>query len=54
MIPTIAIITIALLEYKALCLGIDGKLLGLTIAAISGLGGYELKRILTNRKEVKH
>jgi len=35
------------LEVKALNLGIDGVYLALIIAAIAGLGGYELKNALS-------
>ena len=37
-----AIIAITILEGLAIWQGINGALLGLTIAAIAGLGGYEI------------
>lgn len=37
-----AIAAIVLLEAEALWLGINGALFGLVIAALAGLGGYEL------------
>ena len=37
-----AIIAITLLEGLAIWRGINGALLGLAIAAIAGLGGYEI------------
>lgn len=35
---------ITLLEAVAMMQGIDGSLLGLVVAAIAGLGGYELHK----------
>ena len=40
----IAIIAICSLEGLALWKGIDGALFGIAIAAISGLGGYQLRK----------
>lgn len=40
----IAIIAITILEGFALYQGIDGAILGIAIAAVSGLGGYALKK----------
>ena len=42
-----AIIAITIIECVAITNGIDGRVLILSIAAISGLGGYSLKDILT-------
>lgn len=39
----VAIVAIAYLERLAILSGIDGWLLALALAAIAGLGGYELK-----------
>lgn len=39
---TIAIIAILILEGLAIWRNIDGALLGLAIAAIAGLGGFEI------------
>jgi len=41
--PIAAIICIAGLEALALAKGIDGAIMGIAIAAIAGLGGYEAK-----------
>ena len=37
-----ATVAITILEALAICKGIDGALLGFAIAAIAGLGGYEI------------
>lgn len=42
-VPIVAILAIAFLEYTALKEGINGALVGIVIAAIAGLGGYEIK-----------
>jgi len=39
----LGIVAIAYLERLAILAGIDGWLLALAVAAIAGLGGYELK-----------
>ena len=41
--PIIAIICIAGLEALALVKGINGALMGIAIAALAGLGGYQVK-----------
>jgi len=38
-----AIIAVAALEVVALCFGYNGTLLALAVAAIAGLGGYNLR-----------
>lgn len=38
----LAIVCIAILEIFAIVYNIDGYLLGVAIAAIAGLGGYEI------------
>jgi len=43
-------ICIAGLEALALVMGVDGAVLGIVIAAIAGLGGYELKKQIEKRK----
>ena len=48
--PIVAMICIAGLEVLALFRGIDGAVLGIVVAAIAGLGGYEL-RVLRDRKK---
>jgi len=47
--PIIAIIAIATLEAIALLNNVDGALFGIAIAAISGLGGYQIK-VLKDKK----
>jgi len=42
-VTLVAIAAITYLERLALLAGIDGWLLALALAAIAGLGGYELK-----------
>ena len=51
--PTIivAILCITILEAIALTQHIDGAIFGIAIAAISGLGGYEIK---SQRDKKKH
>lgn len=43
MIPIVAMALIAALEVVALLRGIDGAVFGFVIAALAGLGGYEIK-----------
>ena len=51
--PILAIICIAGLEAFAISQGINGAVLGIVIAALAGLGGYELKIIRDKRREGK-
>lgn len=44
LVAVVAIIVIGLLEALALHRGIDGQLFALTIAAIAGIAGYNLKQ----------
>jgi len=46
--PIAAMASIVILEAIALLKGIDGAIFGIAIAAISGLGGYEIK-VLQNK-----
>jgi len=48
-VTVVAIICIAIVECVALTQGIDSVLLGLAVAAISGLGGYKLKSYLLQK-----
>lgn len=48
--PIVAMICIAGLEALAIVKGINGAVLGIVIAAIAGLGGYEIK-VLRDRKK---
>lgn len=48
--PIVAIICIAGLEAFAISQGINGAVLGIVIAAIAGLGGYELKVIRDKKR----
>jgi hypothetical protein len=54
LIPLAAIISIAVIEAMALTRGIDGVLLSISIAAISGLGGYSIRSIIGGKKDVSH
>ena len=44
-VPIIAILAIVALEIYALSQGINGTMLGWTVAIIAGLGGYEVKAL---------
>lgn len=46
----VAIICITGLEALAIARDIDGAVLGIAVAAIAGLGGYEVKIIREKRK----
>ena len=48
--PIVAMICIAGLEAFALSQGVNGAVLGIVIAAIAGLGGYEVKTLKDKRK----
>jgi hypothetical protein len=48
--PVIAMCFITILEAIALCFRIDGTTLSLVVAALAGLGGYELKVYIDRRK----
>lgn len=52
MIPTviIAMLCITTLEVVALLMGVNGALFGIGIAAISGLGGYEIHKLRSRPK----
>ena len=43
--PMVAMGCITLLEVVALCQGINGAVFGIVIAALAGLGGYEIKTL---------
>jgi len=47
----VAIAGIVILEAIALYQGIDGAALSLVIAALAGLGGYELRTIMERKKD---
>ena len=51
--PIVAMVCITLLEATALFMEVDGATFGLVIAALAGLGGFELKAIIDKRKEDK-
>lgn len=55
MIPTavIAILAITALEITAIICGIDGAVFGIAIAAISGLGGYEIHKKRVQNQQTK-
>jgi len=46
LVPLVAVLSIALIEAMAISKGIDGTLLSLSIAAIAGLGGYGIRKII--------
>lgn len=48
-VKIVVVIVIAALEAEALYLGINGAIFGLVIAALAGLGGYELKVLRSGR-----
>jgi hypothetical protein len=48
--PIVAISCLTIIEIVALLNGIDGVLFSLVIAAISGLGGYQIKALVNNVK----
>jgi hypothetical protein len=48
-VSALAIFAIVYLEQIALARGIDGVALSLAIAAIAGLGGYNLQQFLQRR-----
>ncbi|MBA7607941.1 hypothetical protein ES703_15111 [subsurface metagenome] len=48
--PIVAIVCIAGLEAFAISQDINGAVLGIVIAAIAGLGGYELKILREKHK----
>lgn len=41
----VAIIAVVLIEGFAIYKGIDGTVLGIAIAVIAGLGGYQIKKL---------
>lgn len=47
--PIVAMICIAGLEALALVKGVDGAVFGFVVAALAGLGGYEIK-VLRDKK----
>lgn len=47
----IAMLCITILEVTALVQGVDGAIFGVAIAAIAGLGGYELKSQRDKKKK---
>lgn len=49
----VAIVCIAGLEAFAIFQGINGATLGIVVAAIAGLGGYEVKVLKDKAKEKK-
>lgn len=51
LVSIVAIICLCIIECVALTNGIDSVLLGLVVAAISGLGGYKLKSYLAKKSD---
>jgi len=50
-VSIVAIIALCIIEVAALAEGIDSVILGLVVAAISGLGGYKLKSYLAGKEK---
>jgi len=48
--PLAAILAITIIECVALLKGVDGLLFSLAVAAISGLGGFQVKSVLDKIK----
>lgn len=48
--PIIAMICITALEMMALISGINGATFGIVVAALAGLGGFQLKAYIDKRK----
>lgn len=51
--PIVAMVCIVTLEVIALLQGVNGAVFGFVIAALAGLGGYEIKVLQDKRKEGK-
>lgn len=51
--PVIAMVCITTLEAIALILEVDGATLGIVIAALAALGGFELKAYIDKQREGK-
>lgn len=52
-VPIVAIVCIVGLEAYALYQGINGAVLGIVMAAVAGLGGYEVKVLRDRAKKPK-
>ncbi len=48
--PIVAMVCIAGLEALALVKGVNGTVFSLVVAALAGLGGYELKVLLEKKR----
>ncbi|MBA7572609.1 hypothetical protein ES708_14392 [subsurface metagenome] len=48
-----AIIALAALEIVALLKGVNGAYLAIVITAIAGLGGYQVGKVITTKRQVK-
>jgi hypothetical protein len=51
-VSVIAISAVTLIELYALTIGINGTALSLSVACIAGLGGYNLRKVMGERKWV--
>jgi hypothetical protein len=51
-VSVIAISAVTLIELYALSIGINGAVLSLSVACIGGLGGYNLKKVMGEKKWV--
>lgn len=45
-VAIVAIISLTIIEVAAISQGINSVLMGIIVAAISGLGGYKLRKVL--------
>lgn len=52
LVPLSSVISVTIMVCYALHLGIDGILLALAIGGVCGLGGYEIKPVITKVKEL--
>ena len=52
MVSISAIVGLVILECKAIELGMDGIILSVVIAAISGIAGYNIKDMMKNLKKI--
>lgn len=50
MVSVIAISGVVLIETLALYQGVNGTALSLSVAAIAGLGGYNLKKVIGEKE----
>lgn len=49
-VSVIAISGVTLIELYALSIGVNGTVMSLSVAAIAGLGGYNLKKVIGDKE----